>query len=78
MKKEDAIALVKANLWRLPVSFRYLDVLRNSNTNNYSTVKYKAATVKGLQTNEEVVGVFYKPISRMIQPFAGEEKDTKA
>jgi SPASM domain peptide maturase of grasp-with-spasm system len=69
MQQAEIIEKIKSNLEQLPLSFRYLGALQEqAQSSNYNVVQYKPATVHALQTNDEMVGVYHKPLSRMIQP----------
>jgi predicted ATPase len=70
MKQEEAVQIIKANLPQLPLLFRYLEALKEGGRKNYSTVKYKAGEIDALQTNEEVIGTYHKPVSRIIHPLS--------
>jgi SPASM domain peptide maturase of grasp-with-spasm system len=65
----EVLEKIRANLSDLPISFQYLGALKSEKqSTNYNQIRYKPATIAALQTNSDVVGVYHKPISRIIEP----------
>jgi SPASM domain peptide maturase of grasp-with-spasm system len=67
---------IKTSLQQLPLSFQYLGAIKEEQqSSNYNQVIYKPATIAALQTNSDVVGIYHKPVSRLIQPVATTKKN---
>jgi SPASM domain peptide maturase of grasp-with-spasm system len=77
MQKEELLQKIRDEQAALPLSFKYLgNAIQKKENTNYNGITYKPDTVHALQTNDEPVGFFPKPISRVIRPVAGMAADT--